>query len=476
MKKIVFIILLLSILPPYLLAAEINIKVGVYQNEPLVFIDEQGKARGLYIDIIEAIASKEGWEIEYVECLWPECLKMLQSSKIDLMTDIAYSEERSRRYAFTDETIFSNWGRIYVRIGNDISSFLNLHNKRVVGVRGDIYYEGIRKLARKFNIEPLFMEVSGYDEVLELLSNGEADAGITSRLYGIMHERNYTHIKRSPIVCCPVELRFALPKNARHTPYLIKTIDKYLREFKGNRNSIYYKSLDHWIGGASISIPPSWVKWVIAGGGVIILVLVGVAVLLNTMIELRTRALKKEIERREEVERSLRESEAKFRILVTKSIMGVYLIQDGVFKYCNPKLAEIFGYSVEELIDKKGPKDLTLPDDWPIVERNLRKRLSGEVDSVNYTFRGLTKDRRVIHVEAYGSRTEYRGRPAIIGTLIDITDRVRAEKEIRERMEELERFYKMAVDRELRMKELKEEIEQLREELSRYKDKDTLHF
>jgi len=469
MKKIISITILFCLILPPSSKAGINIRVGVYQNEPLVFIDQQGRPEGLYIDILEAIASEEGWRVDYVECLWPECLGMLERGEIDLMPDIAYSDERSRRYAFTDETIFSNWGRIYVRIGTDINSLLDLHDKRVGGVRGDIYYEGIRDLARRFNIEPRFVEVRGYDEVLGLLDDGEIDAGITSRLYGIMHERYYTHIKKSPIVCCPVELRFALPKGARYTPYIMTTIDRYLREFKQERDSIYYTSLEHWIGGATVIVPPSWVKWVIIGGGILILLLIGAVVLLNIMVEMRTRKLKEEIGRRKEAEESLRESETKFRDLVTKSLVGVYLIQDGLFRYVNPKLAEIFGYKVEELVDKKGPEDLVYPKDWHIVERNLRKRLSGEVDSVNYTFRGLTKDGQIIHVEVYGSKTEYRGRPAIIGTLIDITGRIRTEREVKERVEELERFYKMAVDRELRMKELKEEIEHLKEELSRYK-------
>ncbi|MBI4619986.1 MAG: PAS domain S-box protein, partial [Desulfobacterales bacterium] len=118
----------------------------------------------------------------------------------------------------------------------------------------------------------------------------------------------------------------------------------------------------------------------------------------------------------------LEESENKFRDMAEKSIVGVYLIQDGVFRYANPMLAEIFGYSVEELIDKKGPKDLVLPEDWPIVEENLRKRISGEIESINYDFRGITKDKETIYVEVYGSKTAYRGRPAVIGTLLDITE------------------------------------------------------
>lgn len=128
-------------------------------------------------------------------------------------------------------------------------------------------------------------------------------------------------------------------------------------------------------------------------------------------------------------EEALKESEGKFRSLSEKSLVGVYLIQDGIFGYVNPKLAEMFGYTVEELIEKKGPKDFVLPEDWPIVEGNLIKRVSGEVESIHYDFRGVKKDKETISVEVYGSRTMYKGRPAVIGTLLDITERKRADEE-----------------------------------------------
>jgi len=110
-----------------------------------------------------------------------------------------------------------------------------------------------------------------------------------------------------------------------------------------------------------------------------------------------------------EAEEELKESEEKFGSLVEHSLAGVYLIQDGVFKYVNPRLAEIFGYSPEELIGKKGSQDFTYPEDWPIVKENLRKRLDGEVKSVNYTFRCMKKNGKVFDVEVFRSRIIYKG-------------------------------------------------------------------
>ena len=57
-------------------------------------------------------------------------------------------------------------------------------------------------------------------------------------------------------------------------------------------------------------------------------------------------------------EDALRESENKFRDLAEKSFVGVYLIQDNVFKYVNSRFAEIHGYTIEELVDKKSILDM----------------------------------------------------------------------------------------------------------------------
>jgi PAS domain S-box-containing protein len=176
-----------------------------------------------------------------------------------------------------------------------------------------------------------------------------------------------------------------------------------------------------------------------------------------------------DITERKQAEETLKESEEKFKSLVEHSLVGVYLIQDYVFKYVNPQLATIFGYTPEELIDKKGPEDLTYPEDWPLVRENLRKRVTGEVESIQYTFRGLRKSGEPFDVEVFGSRTIYKGRPAVIGTLVDITERLKLENALKERIEELEDFYNMAIGRELKMKQLKREIESLREELKKYK-------
>lgn len=135
-----------------------------------------------------------------------------------------------------------------------------------------------------------------------------------------------------------------------------------------------------------------------------------------------------DISERKIIEGELQESEAKFKDLAERALVGIYLIQDGTYKYINPKFAEIHGYSVDEMLDILGPIDIVYPEDWPLAEENLRKRLCGESQAIHYEVKHVTKKGDVRSVELYGSRTLYQCRPAVVGTILDNTERKRTEE------------------------------------------------
>ncbi len=147
-----------------------------------------------------------------------------------------------------------------------------------------------------------------------------------------------------------------------------------------------------------------------------------------------------------EQEEALRESEERFRLLAEHALTGIYLIQDGLLRYVNPAAARMFGYEPEEIIDRLGPLDVVAPEDRERVVENIRKRLTGEVLSVRYTIQGLRKDGSRFPCEVLGTRVEYRGRPAILGTIIDLTDRVRAEEAVRRQAAQTEALRQVGLE------------------------------
>lgn len=147
--------------------------------------------------------------------------------------------------------------------------------------------------------------------------------------------------------------------------------------------------------------------------------------------EERTSMIIRDITERKKIEQELKEAEIKFRNLVEQSLVGVYIIQNGKFAYVNPRFAEIFGYKQQELINSYPVEKVVHADDRQLVIENIRMRLQGEKDSVHYEANGQKKNGEIIQTEIFGSRTEYAGQPAIIGTLLDISHRKQAEEQIK---------------------------------------------
>lgn len=83
-----------------------RVRGGVYQNLPQVFIDEKAISQGFWVDLFNHIATAEAWSVEYLPCQWEICLQAVEHGQLDLMMDVAYSEERDRRFDFNQDVVF----------------------------------------------------------------------------------------------------------------------------------------------------------------------------------------------------------------------------------------------------------------------------------------------------------------------------------------------------------------------------------
>lgn len=160
------------------------------------------------------------------------------------------------------------------------------------------------------------------------------------------------------------------------------------------------------------------------------------AVMLEEQVRSRTAELEMALRENQKITRVLRESEAKFRGLVSQSLVGIVIIEDGKFSYSNAKFNEIFGYSADE-VRALGPLDIAIENDRPFVAKKIRKRLSSELERVDYVFRGLRKNGAVIDVEIHSCAMKIGGKLVLIGLLMDVTGRVRAERKMHALQEKL---------------------------------------
>ena len=150
-----------------------------------------------------------------------------------------------------------------------------------------------------------------------------------------------------------------------------------------------------------------------------------------------------DVTERNRAEEALRESEDKFRNFAEQSLVGIYLISGSVFKYVNPKFAEIFGYSVDECLNNMHFPRFVHPEDLAAVEKQVGRRLSGENKEVRYSFRGIKKSGETIHVEIFGSSMVLKGKTVVTGTMLDISDRKQAEEKKKQLKTQLQQAQKM---------------------------------
>lgn len=146
--------------------------------------------------------------------------------------------------------------------------------------------------------------------------------------------------------------------------------------------------------------------------------------------------LKEEIAERAKAESNIIDAEEKFRSLVENALVGIYILQDDKYIYVNPRYEELFGYQKGEMIGKNA-WDIVAPGYKELVKNNISKRINKEISTIQYSFKALTKNGSEIDVEVKGSTMIYNKKLSIIGTLQDITDRLKAEQELRNSRQKL---------------------------------------
>jgi PAS domain S-box-containing protein len=141
--------------------------------------------------------------------------------------------------------------------------------------------------------------------------------------------------------------------------------------------------------------------------------------------------------RRDRALGALRESEHRFRALAEQNLSGIYVLQDGIVKYVNPRCAEIGGYTPEEIIGR--PIMEFIPQQWHAqLRKQMEDRVSGAVKTAEYTITGRRKDGSPVDIGIHATQAIVDGKPAIIGLMQDVSERKVAEQTAKRYLVQLE--------------------------------------
>ena len=143
-----------------------------------------------------------------------------------------------------------------------------------------------------------------------------------------------------------------------------------------------------------------------------------------------------DITERKQAEQALRESEAKYRSVVTRAAEGIFILQGEHFVYANPAVKRLSGYTDEDMASLRF-QDVVYEEDRALVIANNQRRLQGETFP-GYVFRIYTKDHHMRWVSINATKILWEGQPAILGLVTDVTDQQQAADALRRAKEAAE--------------------------------------
>ncbi|MDA0525725.1 ATP-binding protein [Methanococcoides alaskense] len=400
----------------------IEVKVALYQYEPMIFTDENGNAAGITVDLINDMAEQNDWEIEYVECTWAQALEFLENGEVDIVTNIAYTEERDSVFNFTTEPAHVYWSQVYVVPELEVNSILDLSGKTIVGNEEDFSFNYFKEQMEKYRVQANYIEVAETISILEYIDSGKADAGIIPYTFGNYYSSGYD-VKVTPIETEPFGQYFAVANGTNID--LLNDMNSYLalvgtptQELPKQKKDIFKEFLPYLAIGV----------WAIS-----------LLIILNLMLKDKVKRKTDELTAKnlllEDYIEEKKRSDEKYSTLVEKGNDGIILIQDYVVKFANSKFGEMIGCTKEEVIGI--PLLDLISEDYKelVLDRYERRIKNDSTIPYRYEIDLLSKDGKKIPVEISASYIEFEGKPADMAILRDITERKKAEMTMQEKLE-----------------------------------------
>ncbi|MBN1193426.1 MAG: transporter substrate-binding domain-containing protein [Coriobacteriia bacterium] len=265
-----------------------TVRVGLYENEPKIFTDDAGEPAGIFVDIIEAIAEEEGWELEYVSGTWSDDLEALSSGEIDLMPDVAYTAERDDLYDFHECPVVESWSYVYVPIGTRVDRISQLEGTRVAVLEGSVQETVFQQMVDGFELDVTLVSADSLEEAFLLVSAGNADAAIANYLFGDYFSAE-CGLEKTPIVFNAIPLHFATAQGRNAD--LLDAIDRHLVEWLDEPGSVYYKTIRRYMTSEEDERIPSYIFWILGGAAGLLVLSTALIALLRWQVNVRTRHL-----------------------------------------------------------------------------------------------------------------------------------------------------------------------------------------
>jgi len=426
MKKLTFLIALFVIVATIVNGQRV-VKVGAFNFYPGIFQDTDGKVKGFYVDALNEIAEKENIDFIYIYGSWADGLERIKNGEVDILTSVAYSEERAGYMDYTSLPLLTVWGEVYITPSSHINGVLDLKEKKVAIMKGDMNGKHLQELTKKLEITCTFIEAPSFEDVFNLIVSGEVDAGVVNNTFGAAKYQEFS-LRSSGIIFNPFDIFFTIRKNQNGE--LLEILNRYLHDWKHNRNSVYNIARQKWSHGeiGSIVIIPKWVHNTIYLALFLIVILILFVVLLRYKVKIATVKVLK--------------SEAIFKAFMENTPAFVYIKDENLNHIYKNKMVESIVKSTNRN-EMSSAKIIFEPHVAEMLEQTDRKVLNSELKNIDLQYFCKIKDQGIwLHDYKFYLKLPNE-KPAIGGISFDISKVKETENELiaaKERAEESDRL------------------------------------
>ncbi|PLX23865.1 MAG: hypothetical protein C0599_03360 [Salinivirgaceae bacterium] len=266
-------------------------RVGLPMVQGYMYVDENDNPRGFPLEILEELCKQEGVKIKWIKGSWPHLFEKLKIGEIDILPGTQVTDERKQYIDYLKTPLYTMWSELYISESSDFKNLSSLNGKAIALVIDDNNAIGFVNYIEGFNIDYDTVLFNSHEDAIRSLHDGEVFAMAGPALRTLKNP--FEGVKSSGLYFNPTDLSVSFPKNKNVE--LRDKLSKRLEVLKEDPGSIYYKLMRQY-GFARIThekeITPKWVRWVVVGTIIFILLAILFIILLRQQVAIKTRELR----------------------------------------------------------------------------------------------------------------------------------------------------------------------------------------
>jgi len=402
-----------------LFAGSASLRLGIYDNPPMTFI-QKGMPAGFIVDVIRDFADQRQIHLEFVQAPFYELFEKLKRDEVDIIAPIAFNTGRSEFLKYNSESVLIDWSNVIVSESSDFMLPSDLNGRTVGIVKSDYYAKLLARDLSLQNIRCRFKEYDSFVPIVGDVSARKIDAGFIGRF-------SLSHILKSMPRIPKIKV---MPGSFYHEPlffginpqkaYFVGTLDAYLREAKRGAKSKLNEAYERWLGQAVfqkrlIFLSKNY-QWILLA----VIAIIALFTVFNSILRSKVRKSIHEINRQKSYFENL------FKIIPA----GIAILDaSNRVLDTNKEFESMFGYTLDELRGRELIYLINTAETLPQALQLSRRAAGGERAYAEGKRRG--KDGRILDLHIIASPIVSESNVlGIIAIYLDITERKRMEEEI----------------------------------------------